>query len=246
MLQNAVDSALLKRTATWSFNDMSRRRKAVLAEADWLCGGAGSSQTNRKPHVKFHAPQQEHTFGFPYQVYSIAALLFRLFPHIRSARLWTGHGTAGDGCCSFLTARCRAHNTPATRIAAGAPGQRGQAARRNARQHPGARPPSCWAAFMVDTQLTIFGVPACGRASCACYTDSVRLPAQLLPGDVLIMGSDGLWDNVDDNEILDLVLTVRLEVYCDSVPFRTWTAIRPLLTASLSAQRLLCLDAHSV
>ena len=40
-------------------------------------------------------------------------------------------------------------------------------------------------------------------------TDSVPLPVQLLPGDVLIMGSDGLWDNVDDNEILDLVLTVR-------------------------------------
>lgn len=38
---------------------------------------------------------------------------------------------------------------------------------------------------------------------------------QLLPGDVLIMGSDGLWDNVDDNEILDLVLTVRL---CQSSP----------------------------
>lgn len=33
---------------------------------------------------------------------------------------------------------------------------------------------------------------------------------QLLPGDVLVMGSDGLFDNVDDNDILDLVLTVRL------------------------------------
>jgi serine/threonine protein phosphatase PrpC len=33
-------------------------------------------------------------------------------------------------------------------------------------------------------------------------------PVQLLPGDVLIMGSDGLWDNVADNEVLDVVLTV--------------------------------------
>ena len=41
---------------------------AVPVEADCICGTAGSSQTNRKPHVKFHAPQQEHTFGFPYQV----------------------------------------------------------------------------------------------------------------------------------------------------------------------------------
>ena len=43
----------------------------------------------------------------------------------------------------------------------------------------------------------------------SCWTDGAVFPVQLLPGDVLIMGSDGLWDNVDDNEILDLVLTVR-------------------------------------
>jgi hypothetical protein len=46
----------------------------------------------------------------------------------------------------------------------------------------------------------------------------VPLPVQLLPGDVLIMGSDGLWDNVDDNEILDLVLTVHLSFPCRSAP----------------------------
>jgi protein phosphatase PTC7 len=79
----------------------------------------GSSQTNRKPHVKFHAPQQEHTFGFPYQL---------------------GHQVNAD------------------------------------KPH-----------------------------------DAMLANIPLLPGDVLIMGSDGLWDNVDDNEILDLVLTVNAE-----------------------------------
>lgn len=29
---------------------------------------AGSSHKNRKTHIKYQSPQQEHTFGFPYQV----------------------------------------------------------------------------------------------------------------------------------------------------------------------------------
>lgn len=32
----------------------------------WL--PAGSSHKNKKTHIKYHSPQQEHTFGFPYQV----------------------------------------------------------------------------------------------------------------------------------------------------------------------------------
>lgn len=79
----------------------------------------GSTPANRKPHVKFHSPQQEHTFGFPYQL---------------------GHQVNAD------------------------------------KPH-----------------------------------DAMLANIPLLPGDVLVMGSDGLWDNVSDNEILDLVLTVNAE-----------------------------------
>jgi len=44
---------------------------------------------------------------------------------------------------------------------------------------------------------------------------------QVLPGDVLVMGSDGLWDNVADDELLDLVLSVRLLCTSDKTLDRT-------------------------
>lgn len=48
------------------------------------------------------------------------------------------------------------------------------------------------------------------EATCLQHDSLSPVHAQLLPGDVLVMGSDGLWDNVADNEILDLVLTVSI------------------------------------
>jgi len=94
-----------------------RLTSANIGDSGYLL--IGSSQRNKEPHVRYRTPQQEHTFGFPYQL---------------------GHQVNAD------------------------------------RPH-----------------------------------DAMLAAVPVLPEDVLVIGSDGLWDNVADDEILDIVVKAKAE-----------------------------------